>query len=311
MRTSKLWVSLALAGLVMVALSGNARADGIGVQSKHLKAKDRVALKADVAKARLANASVFTKVAEAPKLAIEADQLKRGRAASITLPLSALGKDALFPMLEMLALDGPSRGAMNDSSWTTLRVGLIEAVGLIRDTRATPVLNAILDRENDFEVVRAAAEALGRVGDDASAKKLARLAVTNNPKQAAVVSALGECRRTTAANALAKLTSTTDEAQLLTVVKSLGTVGNAWAWQTPDIAKTGEGAQVRAVAARALMGVFVKNGGYMRSKAARAILVVNDPATPALIAAAKQGANADVSRALDALATQVAQNPAK
>lgn len=311
MRTSKLWVSLAAAGLVMAALTGTAQADGIGVQSRHLKVKDRTALKVEVQKARAQNAAVFAKVAEAPKLAVEADQASRGRAASITLPLHALGKDALFPMLEMLALDGPARGKMNDTSWTTLRVGLIEAVGLVRDTRATPVLAAILDRESDFEVVRAAAEALGRIGDDASAKKLARLATTNNPKQAAVVSALGECRRTVAANALAKLTSSSDEAQLLAVVKSLGTVGNAWAWETPDVSKTGEGLQVRAIAARALMGVFVKSTGYVRSKAERALLVVNDPATPSLIAAARQGASADLSRALDVLATKLANNPAK
>lgn len=311
MRTSKLLVSLAAAGLVMAALTGTARADGIGVQARHLKAKDRMALKAEVAKARGQNAAVFAKVAEAPKLAIEADQMKRGRVASIMLPLQALGKDALFPMLEMLALDGPTRGKMTDSTWTTLRVGLIEAVGLIRDTRATPVLNAILDRENDFEVMRAAAEALGRIGDDASAKKLARLATTNNPKQAAVVSALGECRRTVAASALAKLINTKDEAQLLIVAKSLGAVGNAWAWQTPDVAKTGEGAQVRGIAARALMRMFLDNTGYVRSKAERALLVVNDPSTPSLIAAAKQSANADQARALDALSTKLAQNPAK
>lgn len=311
MRTLKLLVSLAAAGLVMAALTGTALADGIGVQARHLKAKDRTALKSEVTKARAQSAAVFAKVAEAPKLAVEADQMKRGRAASIMLPLQALGKDALFPMLEMLALNGPTRGKMTDSSWTTLRVGLIEAVGLIRDTRANPVLNAILDRETDFEVVRAAAEALGRIGDDASAKKLARLATTNNPKQAAVVSALGECRRTVAASALAKLTNTKDEAQLLVVAKSLGAVGNAWAWQTPDVSKTGEGAQVRAIAARALMRVFLENTGYVRSKAERALLVVNDPSTPKLVAAAKQSANADQSRALDALSTKLAQNPAK
>lgn len=311
MKTSKLLVSLAAAGLVMAALSGTALADGIGVQTRHLPAKDRKALKTDVAKARVQNQSVFTKVADAPKLAIEADQMKRGRAASITMPLHALGKDALFPMLEMLALDGPTRGKMSDSAWTTLRTGLIEAVGLIRDKRATPVLNAILDRDNEFEIVRAAAEALGRIGDDASAKKLARLATTPGPKQVAVMSALGECRRTAAATALAKLSTTSDENQLLVVVKSLGTVGNSWAWQTPDVAKTGEGSQVRAIAARALIGVFVKNGGYVRSKAERALLVVDDPSTPSLIAAAKQGANADVSRALDALSAKLAANPAR
>ncbi|MCC6900114.1 MAG: HEAT repeat domain-containing protein [Polyangiaceae bacterium] len=311
MRSSKLWFSLAAAGLVMVSLSGTARADGIGVQSRHLKAAERTALKAQIGKARQQNAAIFTKVAEAPKLAIEADQMKRGRAASITLPLRALGNDALFPMLEMLALDGPTRDKLPDSTWTTLRVGLIEAVGLIRDPRATPVLSAIVERETQFEVVYAAAEALGRIGDDASTKKLARLALGSGPKRVAVMAALGECRRTVAASALAKLADTSDETQRLVVIKSLGTVGNAWAWQTDEIAKSGEGAQVRAIAARALMGAFTKSTGYARSKAERALLVVDDPSTPALIAAAKKNANADLARALDALATKIAQNPAR
>ncbi|MBI3200538.1 MAG: HEAT repeat domain-containing protein [Myxococcales bacterium] len=311
MRSSKLWFSLAAAGLVMVSLSGTARADGIGVQSRHLKAAERTALKAQIGKARQQNAAIFTKVAEAPKLAIEADQMKRGRAASITLPLRALGNDALFPMLEMLALDGPTRDKLPDSTWTTLRVGLIEAVGLIRDPRATPVLSAIIERETQFEVVYAAAEALGRIGDDASTKKLARLALGSGPKRVAVMAALGECRRTLAASALAKLADTSDETQRLIVIKSLGTVGNAWAWQTDEIAKSGEGTQVRAIAARALMGAFAKSTGYARSKAERALLVVDDPSTPALIAAAKKNANADLARALDALATKIAQNPAR
>ncbi|MCK6537827.1 MAG: HEAT repeat domain-containing protein [Polyangiaceae bacterium] len=311
MRTSKLWFSLAAAGLVMVSLAGTARADGIGVESRHLKAPERTALKAQVSKARHQNAAIFAKVAEAPKLAIEADQMKRGRAASITLPLRALGNDALFPMLEMLALDGPTRGTMPDSTWTTLRVGLIEAVGLIRDPRATAVLSAIVERETQFEVVYAAAEALGRIGDDASAKKLVRWARGNGPKRVAVMAALGECRRTVAATALAKLANTSDETQLLIVIKSLGTVGNAWAWQTAEISKSGEGAPVRAIAAQALMAAFMKSAGYTRAKAERALLVVDDPSTPALIAAARKNANADQTRALDALATRVAQNPAR
>ncbi len=310
MKTSKLWIGLA-AGLVMVSLAGGARADGIGVQARHFKGKARTALQAQVGKARQQNPVVFAKVAEAPKLAIEAEQQRRGRVASITLPLQALGKDALFPMLEMLALDGPARGKMNDGAWTTLRVGLIEAVGLIRDARATPALGTILERESDFEVTRAAAEALGRIGDDASAKKLARLALGAGPKRLAVMSALGECRRTVAANALSKLAKTADEAQLLIVTKNLGTVGNSWAWQTADISKSGEGAQVRSIAARALLEVFVKHQGLVRSKAERALLVVDDPSTPALIAAAKQGANADGARALDSLSAQIAKNPAR
>lgn len=311
MKTYKHLLSVAAAGFVMMSLAGSARADGIVLGTKNLKSKDRSALKSEISKRRASNPTIFAKVAQAPQMAIEMDEMKRGRAASITLALSGLGKEALFPMLEMLAVDGPPRGKMGDSAWTTLRVGLIEAVGLIRDPRAKPVLNAILDRETDFELVRASAEALGRIGDDASAKKLVRLASVSSVKQAPVLMALGECRRTVAAQALAKLVNTKDEGQLRVVLKSLGTVGNAWAWQTPDISKTGEGDQVRAIAAKAAMQAFVANTGYIQSRAQTALLIINDPSTPSLIAQAKQGASPELLAALDELATRVANNPAK
>jgi hypothetical protein len=61
----------------MAAFCGTALADGVGVQTRHLKAKDKTALKAEVA-ARAQNATVF-QGGVAPKLAIEADQMKRPR----------------------------------------------------------------------------------------------------------------------------------------------------------------------------------------------------------------------------------------
>jgi HEAT repeat protein len=310
MKTNLLWGS-ALAGLLVFSLAGAARADGVVLRASTLKQKDRATLKVEVQKLRAKNSQIFAKVARAPKIAVEMDEARRGSMTSISLPLSALGKDALFPMLEMLALDGPPRGKMTEGAWFALRVGLIEAVGMTRDTRATPVLNAILMNETEFFLVRAAAEALGRIGDDVSVKTLVRLASSPNAKQAAVLSALGECRRVGAANALAKVATTKDEAVARVVIKSLGAVGNAWAWKTPAVAESGEGDQVRAIAARALIQAFVQNDGYTRQKAQSALLVVNDPSTPSLIAAARKGANAELSAALDRLGARLANDPVR
>jgi hypothetical protein len=309
MKTMKLTISAAAAALFLVTLSGSARADGIALRASQLKKNDLSALKLKIKQARAKNPSVFKKVADAPKLAVQMDEQKRGRAATITLPLRALGPDALYPMLEMLAVDGPTRGKMSDSAWTTLRSGLLEAVGLLRDKRAKPVLESILRHETEFEVVRASAEALGRIGDDDSAKKLAKLALKPSQKQVAVVAALGECRRIVAAEALAKLVGSGDDAQEQVVIKSLGTVGNAWAWETSEISKSGEGSKVRAIAARALMKSFIANKRYIREKAKRALMVVNDPSTTQLIARARKGASAELGAALDELALAMAQNP--
>jgi len=311
MKTMKLTISAGAAALLLLTLSGSARADGVALRSSQLGKSDLATLKVKINRARAKNPRVFQKVAMAPQLAVEMDEQKRGRAASITLPLRALGPDALYPMLEMLSVDGPTRGKMSESAWTTLRSGLLEAVGLLRDKRAKPVLEGILRHESDFEVVRAAAEALGRIGDDDSAKKLAKLALKPSKKQVAVVAAIGECRRVVAAEALEKLVGSGDDAEERAVIKSLGTIGSSWAWATPEVAKSGEGTKVRAIAARALMKAFVGSNGYTREKAKRALMMVDDPSTSGLIARAKKGARAELAAALDELALAMAQNPAR
>jgi HEAT repeat protein len=308
---NKLLGSLAAAGFVMSIFTATAHADGIAVKTTHLKAKDRTSLKAEIAKQKRANPKAFQQLQDAPKLAQEMEDNHRGRVGSITMQLASLGDAALFPMLEMLAVDGPIRGKMSDGAWKTLKVGLIEAVGLIRDKRARPVLNTILDRETDFELERAAAEALARIGDDQSTKKLVRLALTQGPKQAPVLSALGECRRTLAAQALASLATVRDDAVALVVIKSLGTVGNAWAWQTPVIAASGERDQVRSAAAKALIKAFVSHNDYVRHKAGTALLIVADPSTPGLIQGAKKGASPELVADLDALLQRWAQSPVR
>jgi HEAT repeat protein len=285
-KMNKLLGSLAAAGFVTFTFVASAHADGIAVKTAHLKAKDRTSLKAEIAKQKRANPKAFQQLQDAPKLAED-------------------------PMLEMLAFDGPVRGKMSNGAWKVLKVGLIEAVGLIRDKRARPVLNTILDRETDFDLERAAAEALARIGDDASAKKLVKLALTQGPKQAPALSALGECRRTLAARALASLATVPDDAVALVVIKSLGTVGNAWAWGTPVIAASGEKDQVRSTAAKALIKAFVTHKDYVRHKAGTALLIVADPSTPGLIQAAKKNASADLAADLDALQKRWAESPVR
>jgi hypothetical protein len=90
-------------------------------------------------------------------------------------------------------------------------------------------------------------------------------------------------------------------------VKSLGHVGSAWAWKT--LADRSDEAASRETAARALVTAFVQYDGEVREAAAKALLVVDDSHTVALIEAARRGAPADVALALDELARRVANNP--
>jgi hypothetical protein len=80
------------------------------------------------------------------------------------------------------------------------------------------VLNAILDRESDFEV-ESGGEALSH-RRRRFRQELSRLAIAASPKQAAVVPALGECRRTVAATTLAKLTKQQRRDPALVVVRA-------------------------------------------------------------------------------------------
>jgi HEAT repeat protein len=312
MRTLKFFAVLLAAGLSMGAAMGTARADsGVALEVKQLPAKQQSALVTAIAKARAANPDVFKRTAVVASAVEKADRQKRGPYASMTRYFFALGKPAVLPMLELLAVKGPARGNMTETAWTSLRVSLIEAVGMQRDPIAVPVLDAILDNESEFFVSRAAAEALGRIGTDASAKKLVALAFTAGPKQAAVLSAIGDCRRASVASALADFSKKPADARTTRLtLKALGGVGNAWAWKTPNVSKTGEESAVRGTAAKALVAAFARlDDKDLRLTAQKAILLVDDASTPKLIEAEKRGASAETRAALDALAAKFAKSP--
>jgi hypothetical protein len=309
MKTFKLFSFLAAAALTTALGIDSARAEGV-TNVRQLDAAQRSVLVAKISQAKAQQPGAFAAIAKAPAMAIDLDRNKRGRFAPLGRHFRQLGKSALMPMLEMLAVSGPRRAELTDGAWLALRVGLIEGVGAQRAPIAQPVLNAILDGETDYWVVRAAAEAIGRYGDDASAKKLVALAKTAGPKQNAVLSAIGDCRRRVVAETLSNmLRAPASDAQARLVIDALGDVGNSWAWKTPNVAKYGEESAVRAAAAKALVAAFVKYDGQLRQQAQKAILLVDDPSTPALVAAAKASASPAARAALEKLATKLDQNP--
>jgi HEAT repeat protein len=306
-------VALLVAGACQFASVGDALADGVLTAPGRLSAKDRGALVTEVDKARAAVPTSFAAVASLRAQLPELDADKRGRLAPITPMLKSMGTDGLFPMLSEIALDAQPRAALSDSAWTAWRVGLLEAVGSLRDPRSAPVLVSILDgTETDFAVVKAAAEALGKVGTDAAASKLIAMAKRAGPKQQAVLAGMGDCRRERVANHLATVIAgkpDADTAKL--VIRALGNVGSAPAWRTSVVAVSGEETATRAAAAKALVGAFVAYSGELRQHASNAIMVVDDPSTVALITAAKKTASGTLAADLDKLATRFAKNPTR
>jgi len=318
MNAMKLGLGVALA-LALVGSPGSASAAGLAVDASELPAATRAALAADIQRARAEVPELFRQVEDVAKRANDIDAASRAPGAPLTSWFKALGPRALMPMLDMLAFGGRAPSGLTPTAASALRVGLVEAVGVVRDARAVPVLARIVARERDVEMTRASADALGRIGtDEAMTALMGSLAATeaaggagaNSERAHAILAGIGSSRRLDATRLLAKkLDASPDEATARAIAKALGTAGNAWAWKTLS-ARTDEAA-VRETAARALVRVYVQYRGEARTAAGKALLVVDDASTPSLVAEAKRAAAGDTATALDELATRLAKNPTR
>lgn len=311
MKTTKMITRLStlLCGL---ALTVPAFAAPAGIDAAKIPMQARTALRTNIDKARLADPVAFREVREIVAHAREADKRARGRKAPVALHLAGLGTKALFPMLELVAFDTTPL-AQNETAADRASVqrDIVEAIGLLRDPRATPVLVAVLAKESDFATTRTAAEAIARLdSDDAASTLVTALGKASGERATAILAGMGACHRAVVSRTLAdRLAARPDDATAKHVVKSLGHVGNAWAWKT--LSERGDEAAARETAAKALVAAYVQYGGEVREAAAKALLVVDDAHTNALVEAARRGAPADVALALDELARRVATNPTR
>lgn len=295
MKTSYLWI---LSFLALVTPSPAAAAPTLPFAD----------LRQDVARARAADPRAFARVSDLVALAPDANARARARRAPIALYVASLGPSAVLPTLELLALD-PPRGVPSESA-PALRRELIEATGLLRDARAVPVLAAILeDPKEEPETTRTTTEALARIGGATAASKiLTTLASARDARARAILAGMGELRRVDVAEELAaRLRAAPDDATARVAARSLGRAGNAWAWRA-ESDRTDE-SRIRATAARALVEAFMRWSGEARTAAESALLVVDAPETPALIAEARRSATPELARALDGLAAHYARSP--
>jgi len=304
-------VSLALA----VGAPQEAAARGLVVDASELPLAARTSLAADIERARAEAPELFRQVEDVARRANEIDAASRRPGMPLTMHFKPLGPRALMPMLELLAFGGKVPQDLTPSARAALRVGLVEAVGIIRDARSVAVLARVVSHERDVDTTHAAADALGRLGSDDAFRALVS-ALTEAEKSGggerehAILAGLGSARRLDATRLLAKkVDARVDEATARAVAKALGVAGNAWAWKTLTT-RTDE-ASVREAAARALVQIYVQYAGEARKAATTALLVVDAPETPALVAEAKRGAAGDVAAALDELTARLAKNPTR
>lgn len=304
------------AALVLATSAPHASASGLAIDATELAAKSRSALKTDIERARGETPDLFKQVYDVAKLAGELDAAARRPGTPLTMHFKALGPRALMPMLEMLAFDGHAPRDLTPTAQAALRVGLVEAVGMVRDARAVPVLARIVARERDVDTTRASADALGRIGNDEAFAALTTALAgidagdAGGERAQAIFAGLGSSRRVDATKLLAKkLGAHPSDATAKALARSLGTAGNAWAWKTLAV-RTDEQA-VRELAARALVDAYLRYAGEPRTAASNALLVVDAAITPSLISDARRTASADQAAALDALSARLATNPTR
>lgn len=297
--------AVALAGLLLVSSLGASRARSAATSAAFAPAVklDRAAWASSIVAARLRSPAVFARVAAVRGRLLELDAHKRGPLAPIPAHLQGLGAGGVEALAEQVLADDPS---LPESARTAWRAGVIEALGALRDARTRDLVAPLLD-DPDRLVARAAAEAIGKLGDDEAVKLLV-------PRIAAQqVSAIGgACRRRAIASALTGVVAAHPSSEVArATARALGELGASWAWRTGKVPAPGEEHDVRAAAARALIELFVGYDGEVRQAASNALMVVDDPSTPALLAAAKVSASSDVIAALDALSLRLARNPAR
>jgi len=271
-------------------------------------------LTSQIAAARAAHPDVFATVAQVKAMADKLDATKRGgRVAPMGRTFKQLGPEALWPLLEVLAFDVGLEAPATEGGKLSLAVGLLEAVGALQDSRAAPVLEAIVSFESANPVVtRAAAEAYGFLQTDAVAERLIALGRGSSAHARAVREGMGSCRRVVIAKALVDaLDAATDVREQVELSRALGDVGNSWAWQTPAVTARSEEREVKLTAVRGLLRSYLERTGDARQAAGNALLVVDSKDLPALIAAAVARGNAEQRAALQALQARLERNPVR
>ena len=187
------------AALLLTALTA-------GAADAPLAGSWRALLQEQIARARKETPEAFARVDSAVSRVGLLDARKRGTLAPVSPLFRELGPDALWPMVERLAFPSEqAKGMEQDSARLALAVGLMEALGELRDARLVPLWKDLLETGADTRapVLRAAAGALARMETLEAAQTLIAVSRQGGPRGEAAQEKLGECRRLVAARALA------------------------------------------------------------------------------------------------------------
>lgn len=231
----------------------------------------------------------------------------RLRQPTVVRELQALGPDGLLPMLSVLAVDGYPQ-ALAPAEREALEVGLLQAVGTLRDARAEPVLRAAFLGLARPESVRAAAEGLGALCGDAQVSFLAAQSRERAVQGSAALDGLGFCRRAEALRPLVEgLTAALTPEHVRAAARGLGRLGSTWAVQSEARSGRAVDPALGAEAARALVSAYARALAQgapeeVRSELTFGVLAVGHADSPRLLREAAQSATPEARAALEALA---------
>ncbi len=295
-----------LLGIGLFLIAPSALADGISIAPSALPNDARAKLENDITAAKAAQPKVFAAVKNVKGHRPEHYGKNRNPYPTATRELRGLGPTALLPMLDALAFQAPDRGKLTDAEWDALAIGMLEAVGVIKDARASAVVGAIFEAGSLRPGVRlAAARAAGRLGGDAELTLLTGHAKTGDPLELAAIHGLGEMMRLEAAKHVAQILASTKDAKVAAAAATaLGTLGSSWAWKSLGPKAQATGLEVRKVCASALTPRAVRGNAALRTAASEALLMVEHPDTLDLIRAQRSVKGTD-ARAVDGLIARV------
>jgi hypothetical protein len=293
-----------------IAFPTVARADGLAIAPAALSKSDRSTLEKEIAEARAAHPEAFDAVKGVQGYRKAVYSKFRNPRPHVGAELRAIGPNALMPMLDELAFNAVPQGDASDDDMNALKVGLVEAVGALRDPKSRAVLHAIFEASSaNAGLKAAAARAIGKLGGDTDLALLEKHQTAGDAAQLAAIEGLAECRRIEAANDLAALfVSTTDEGTAKALAKAAGVLGSSWAWKTLGASAEKTGLEVRETLAKALVPQYARWHDTVRLSIGKAVLMLDHPVLPDLITAQRATADTATQKDLDALGEIVASH---
>ena len=306
--TTTLFAAASLTAVLAVGAAQSAEAlgsQGVLLRTADLPQASRVALQSAISADQAKNPELYQTVAKLRGCTPAGYADRRRPMAECGREMRLMGPQARWALVTALAFDAPRTAEgrqpyVSDSDKAAFIRGAVETLGMLRDPTLSPVLQAAF-LQQDSQFFEVAAQAVGRTATDSDLALLTQSARSSNPRQAAAVSGLGECKRLDSAKTLAQhLQGRTAGPQL--VANALGRVASAWAWQAlvrvnPSV--QAEANQVRELVANALVRGLVQHGDAESVKQlTNGLMMTEWPQIPALLDSAAAGQDAAVQARL-------------